>query len=104
MKNSGLTTKDQQETLAVFKKFPEIESVFLFGSRAMGNYKPGSDVDLALVGKIDFSTIARVKALLEEHSSMPYFFDIIHYNTIENIDLKRHIDEKGVVVYRSITS
>lgn len=100
MKNSGLTTKDQQEILAVFKKFPEIDSVFLFGSRALGNHKSGSDVDLALVGQIDFNTVARVKALLEEHSSMPYFFDIIHYNTIENLAFKRHIDEKGVVVYR----
>jgi len=45
-KNIGVTETDKEEILKVLKKFPEVEEAIIFGSRALGNHKPGSDVDL----------------------------------------------------------
>ena len=49
--NFGLTKSDLNYITKTLKQFPEIESTFIFGSRAMGNFKPASDIDLCLKGK-----------------------------------------------------
>ena len=48
--NSGLTESTTAQIRDVFSKHPEIDQVILYGSRAKGNYKPGSDIDLTLIG------------------------------------------------------
>ena len=97
--NSGLLATDLDRMRLAFKKHPNIKRVILFGSRAMGNYKEGSDIDLALVGKIDFNDLRQVRSELNEHSMLPYFFDVIDYQTIENPALREHIDKFGVVIF-----
>jgi len=78
-------------------RFDEIESVVLFGSRAMGNYKPGSDMDLAIKGScITEETVRTLSTLLNEELPLPHFFDVVHYNTLNNTALMRHIDEEGI--------
>ena len=47
----GLLDRNLKFILEAISKYPEIEEVIIFGSRAMGNYKKGSDIDLALKGK-----------------------------------------------------
>ncbi|WP_218972993.1 nucleotidyltransferase domain-containing protein [Labilibaculum manganireducens] len=77
-------------------KLPEIQETILFGSRAIGNYKTASDVDLCIKGeKINSQIVLFLRELLEEEYSLPYFFDVIHYEKITNEELKKHIDEKG---------
>ncbi|MBS0626813.1 MAG: nucleotidyltransferase domain-containing protein, partial [Verrucomicrobia bacterium] len=44
----GLNELTIQKITDVFTKFPSIEKVVLYGSRAKGNYKNGSDIDLCL--------------------------------------------------------
>ena len=73
----GLSGKELATLTTVFKKFPGIQEAVLFGSRAMGTFKPGSDVDIALKGQVTLQDVARVKALLEEESTMPYLFDVV---------------------------
>ena len=86
-----------KETLS---KFSEIEKGIIFGSRAMGNYKKGSDIDLALIGEnITNNILFKVDDYLNEVYPIPYFFDVIHYENISNTKLKNHIDEYGKVVY-----
>ncbi|OGQ14995.1 MAG: DNA polymerase III subunit beta [Deltaproteobacteria bacterium RIFCSPHIGHO2_02_FULL_40_11] len=97
--NIGLTKEDLDEIIYIFKKFPNVESVVLYGSRAMGNFKKGSDVDLALKGAIDFSSLSSINAHLNEGIPLPYFFDILIYNNIKNESLKEHIDRYGKVIY-----
>ncbi len=81
--------------------FHEIEKVLLFGSRAMGNYKPGSDIDLAIFGeKINFETVSRLHGKLNEQLPIPYFVDVVNYNAIELEGLKQHILEEGKVIFR----
>ena len=96
----GLSGKELDKITLIFKKFPGIQEAVLFGSRAMGTFKPGSDVDIALKGKVSLQDVARVKALLEEESPLPYLFDIVDYHTIETPAFKEHIDKHGKIIYK----
>ena len=96
----GLTPKAIKMIWDVFKEFPQIEEVVIFGSRAIGNFKEASDIDLALKGKpIDLSLIAKIKGRLEEETPLPYFFDIVDFNSIENQEFLDHIRQYGKVFF-----
>lgn len=97
----GLLDRDMKYVLEAIRKYSEIEEVILFGSRAMGNYKKGSDVDLAIVGEnIERKILRRISDALNEEYPLPYFFDVVSYNDISNEELKKHIDSVGKVIYR----
>src|SRR3989338_2427709 len=98
----GLSSKELSEITLILKKFPDIQEAILFGSRAMGTFKPASDVDIALKGRITLPVVARFKALLEEESPMPYTFDVVDYHTIETPAFKEHIDKHGKSIYKQI--
>ncbi|MGI6308227.1 MAG: nucleotidyltransferase domain-containing protein [Dethiobacteria bacterium] len=99
----GLLERDLQYIMEAVRKYSEIEEVILFGSRAMGNYKEGSDVDLALVGeKVDRKTVRRLSDDLNEEYPLPYFFDVVSYNDISNEELKKHIDNVGKSIYKAL--
>lgn len=100
----GLSGKELSQITLILKKFPDIQEAILFGSRAMGTFKQGSDVDIALKGRITIQVVARVKALLEEESPMPYIFDVVDYKTIETPAFKEHIDKHGQSIYRTVPS
>jgi len=98
-KISGLTEYDWERILEAIKAHKDIEKAVLFGSRAMGNYKRGSDVDIALSGThLTSAIVDKVSIQLNQHTTMPYHFDILNGNTIENKNLQKHIDENGVVI------
>lgn len=66
----------------------------------MGNYKNGSDVDIVVLGElISNNTILKLNDYLNEIYPLPYFFDIINYNSITNENLKKHIDIEGKIIY-----
>lgn len=97
----GLNTEDLKEILLIFKSVPEIEEAILFGSRAKGNFRNGSDLDIAIKGKdVGFSHISYISYLLNEETLMPYKFDILNYDMISNEDLKDHINRIGKTFYR----
>ncbi|MBP9743127.1 MAG: nucleotidyltransferase domain-containing protein [Burkholderiales bacterium] len=95
----GLKNGDLAIIIQVLRQYPEIETAIIFGSRAKGNYKNGSDIDIALKGNISFRTIADCKFMLDEETILPYRFDLLDYNTLKNEELKAHIDRVGVVFY-----
>jgi len=80
-----------------FAKYPEIQKAILFGSRAKGNFKNGSDIDIAIVSENKFD-IFYIYDELEE--KLPYFIDIILYNSITNKKLKNHIKTFGKIIYK----
>jgi predicted nucleotidyltransferase len=99
----GLDESEIKQINKILGKFSEIDSAILFGSRAMNTNQPGSDVDIALKGKINFDILAKIKGELEE-SSLPYFFDVVDYNSISNPDFKKHIDIRGRIIYQNLTN
>ena len=86
---------------AVLSQEPKVEQAFIFGSRAKGNFRNGSDVDLALKGEeLDFNTISRISYQLNEETTMPYQFDVLNYHTIKEPALIKHIDRAGIEFFR----
>lgn len=68
-------------------------------SRAMGTYKTGSDVDIALKGThITAATVLRLSRLLNDELPLPHHYDICDYQTLSNEDLKKHIDTVGKTI------
>ncbi len=98
----GLSDQDLNYIISVLKERVEIKKAIIFGSRAKGNYKNSSDVDIAIVGQdVNFDTVSSVHYKLEEESPLPYMFDIIDYNNLNHVELKEHIKRVGIVFYES---
>ncbi|HPJ12452.1 MAG TPA: restriction endonuclease subunit S [Caldisericia bacterium] len=97
----GLGENQLSEILDIFRKYPEVEEAILFGSRAIGTYKEASDIDIAIKGK-DVSVIIATKIQSDlEDTYLPFFFDIISFPSITNQDLIKHINTKGISIYRA---
>lgn len=78
----------------------EIEKVVLFGSRAKGTWKDGSDIDLCLIGEgITRSILASISWKLNEEGTLPWKFDILVRSLIVNSALLEHIERVGIEVY-----
>lgn len=99
--SSGLREDDITAIINVLVKYSEVETALIYGSRAMGNFKKGSDIDLALKGKkLTSDQCAHIHFELEEETLLPYFFDVTNYQTINNVKLKEHIDSFGIIFYQ----
>jgi predicted nucleotidyltransferase len=98
--NFGLPPKSMEITVDAFKQKKEIEQAAIFGSRARGNFKRGSDIDIVLYGAdITQEVLNRVSIELNENLPLPYFFDLVHYESLKHDELKEHIDMFGKVFY-----
>lgn len=92
----GLPDLTIEQMRSCFIRYPDIEWVKIYGSRALDTYQPGSDVDLAFAGPVDYSlTLAGELAVLPT----PYLFDITYYPNLENKNLKAHIDRVGKILF-----
>ncbi len=94
----GFLPGELETILSSLKKYPNLAEAILFGSRAIGRQKKGSDVDIAVKG-VDIPT-SQISHELNSDSPLPYYFDILDYNSLENKQLKDHIDRVGIVIYR----
>ena len=96
----GLSVRDMNTFRELFWKYPEVHEVHLFGSRAKGNYKPGSDVDLAIINEgVNAGTITKLIADFSE-SSLPYTVDLVNLPLLKPGDLTEHIKRVGIVFYK----
>lgn len=96
----GLTPRDMSTIEDIFKNYPTIEEVYLFGSRAKGNYKLGSDIDLSIMNKsVTNEQLMKLKADFTE-SSLPYEVDVVLYEQITNPDFIQHINRVGIPFYK----
>lgn len=94
----GLSVGSIDKLLSVFMSFSEIEKAIVFGSRSTGGHKEGSDIDIALVGKIDFALFLKIKVELS-NLNLPYEIDLHNYSRIENPELIKSVDSAGTVLY-----
>jgi predicted nucleotidyltransferase len=85
--------------IAIIQKYPYVRLVHLFGSRAKGNYRPGSDIDLAIMNEgLDPKTMMRMAEDFSE-SSLPYKVDVVHFETLQHEAFKDHIQRVGIGIY-----
>jgi len=97
--NHGLAAAVVARIHQVLTRHPEVERVILYGSRAMGTFKPGSDVDLTLVGeKLNSTILGRIDEELDD-LLLPYEFDLSIFSTITHAGLLDHLRRVGVTFY-----
>lgn len=100
----GLPEHTTEALRQVLANFPQVERAVLYGSRAKGNYKPGSDIDLTLYGpKLTQHMRADIADAMDE-LLLPYTVDLSLYDDLKNSELEAHIQRVGIVFYeRSLT-
>ena len=93
--NLGLSDQDVLLIRAIVMQYPSVTDVHVFGSRAMGTHKLGSDVDLALMGEqVSDEDVLNIKLALED-TNMPYMFDVVRFHGLEKEQLIAHIRRVG---------
>ncbi|MDA3851524.1 MAG: nucleotidyltransferase domain-containing protein, partial [Spirochaetaceae bacterium] len=86
-----------QLLINIFKEYNEIERVEIFGSRAMGNQKEASDVDICLYGRnISKGIPSKIKNRIEEETIFPYLVDIVVFDKISSLEFRQHIKTYGM--------
>lgn len=98
MNNFGLPEDVFIEIKKTLSRFPEIERAKIFGSRAMGNFKRYSDVDIAVFSRNGDRNLSQIVKDALEDLDVIYKFDVLHYEKIESADVRAHIDRVGIEI------
>ena len=97
----GLSDTVIKELQDIFSRHKNIQKVLIFGSRSKGNYRDGSDIDLAVIGKnIDYNQLLTIQCEIEELDLL-YSIDLIDYNKKVGTPIGEHIDRVGQVFYEA---
>lgn len=97
--DSGLKNQTIKVINRVFAQYPQIDQAILYGSRATGTYRPGSDIDLTLEGKtLTLTLLNKIDNEIDD-LLLPYKIDLSIRHKIENEDLLEHIKRVGIVFY-----
>lgn len=97
----GLADELISSIQSIFKKYHQIEKVIIYGSRAKGNFRTGSDIDLTLVGdSVDLDVLNSVATELDDLLT-PYTFDLSIFKNIVDQSFLEHIERVGKVFYEN---
>lgn len=98
--STGLPTHAIEALQKVFHQYPQIDSVWLYGSRAKGNWRNGSDIDLTIMD--NGLTLAQQLTLENQIDDLllPWSVDLSRYSDIDNPALIDHIKRIGICFYQ----
>lgn len=92
----GLPARVVDRLCSIFRDYPEIKRVVVYGSRAKGNYRPGSDIDLSLVAPaMQLETLLQIENRIDD-LLLPWMVDVSLLHHVDNPDLVAHISRVGV--------
>ena len=96
----GLEEKVVKDIVSILEKYSEVESACIFGSRARGDYRKGSDIDIALFGEnLTFQINTKIYFEFDD-LYLPYKIDLINFNSLRNEEkFKENILKEGVEIY-----
>ena len=103
----GLEQHIIDNLIDVFEQYTKVDKAIVFGSRAKGNYRPDSDIDIAIKGQdLNTDDIIAMSVAFEE-KGITHKIDLINYDKINDLsakaqaepDLKDHIDRVGIELY-----
>lgn len=95
---NGLSTPDCIGLKGVFAQYPDIQQVVLYGSRAKGNFRANSDIDLTIIGDLNWQKFTQLESELDD-LLLPYKIDLSLFAHLENTHLIEHIKRVGKVFY-----
>jgi predicted nucleotidyltransferase len=97
----GLSDTVIKELQDVFRRYTNIEKVLIFGSRSKGNFREGSDIDLAVIGQgVDYNQLLSILCEIDDLELL-YSVDLIDYNKKKGTPIGDHIDRVGKVFYEA---
>lgn len=93
----GLKEATIQQICAVLARYPQVEQAVLYGSRAKGNFKRGSDIDLTLHGgaSLTLNVLYKIMDDLDE-LLLPYTIDLSLFDSIDDPAMIAHIQRVGI--------
>lgn len=95
----GLAEETVERIQAVLAGFPQVDKAVVYGSRAKGNFKPGSDIDLTLFGDgLTDQVTSRIYWALDD-LLLPYKIDLSLFSGLKHPALIDHIRRVGIVLY-----
>ncbi|TKT85706.1 restriction endonuclease subunit S [Dyadobacter frigoris] len=95
----GLGEDTIEKIISVFEQNSKVDKAYIFGSRAKGNYRPDSDIDIAIKGQdLTHSDLINLSVKLEDHN-IGLSIDLLNYVSLNEPALKEHIDRVGVEIY-----
>lgn len=97
----GLSDTVIEELQNVFRRHTNIKKVLIFGSRSKGNYRAGSDIDLAVIGDgVDYNQLLSILCEIEDLELL-YSIDLLDYKKKVGTPIGEHIDRVGQVFYEA---
>ena len=100
----GLSDIVINDICGIFKKYGNISSVLIFGSRAKGTYHTGSDIDLAAIGEnLTYNQLMDISIAIDDLGLL-YKVDILDYNKQKGTPIGDHIDRVGKLFFNNITN
>lgn len=95
----GLPSEAIERMCRVFSRHAGIDSVIVYGSRAKGNYRPGSDIDLTIMGqRLELSQLLAIEGEIDD-LLLPWMVDLSLFHHIDNPGLIDHIRRVGQPIY-----
>lgn len=105
MNQFGISDRSWTLLQETFRNQPQVKEAIIFGSRAKGNFRRGSDIDLAIKGEECTKELAlELQAYMNEVLPIPYKIDVIDYHSLDHHDLREHIDRVGKLFYSRLES
>lgn len=99
----GLSVDELDGILRVLVAHREVSSAIIYGSRALGSHRAGSDIDLTLKGELDWADLQKIEAELD-NLDLPYSIDLSLASQIENPAMQKHIEQHGQALYTANAS
>lgn len=93
---TGIKDSDKEKIIALISALLPKAKIILFGSRAAGSWRTGSDLDIAIdTGRrIKISDLGEIKSVLEG-TNIPHSIDVVDYNFVDEL-MKKMIDQEGI--------
>ena len=99
----GLSVDELDGILRVLAAHREVSSAIIYGSRALGSHRAGSDIDLTLKGELGWADLQKIEVELD-NLDLPYLIDLSLASQIENPALQKHIEQHGQTLYTANAS
>lgn len=99
----GLSSSVIDRIQGVFGRHPAIRLAVVYGSRAKGDFKPGSDIDLSVFREPGQPISPRELGLVLDEIDdllLPYTLDLSAFEQLDNAELRAHIERVGQVFYQ----